>query len=65
MYLRKGKTGKFWGCSGYPECTKTLPYGKTKPCPECGNPLVKRKGIRGDFWGCSNYPNCKYTENIK
>ena len=28
---RKGKTGFFWGCSGYPECKTTVPDKKGKP----------------------------------
>lgn len=28
---RKGKTGFFWGCSGYPECKTTRPDNKGKP----------------------------------
>jgi hypothetical protein len=31
MRLKKGKTGNFWGCSGYPECRETKSY---TPPPE-------------------------------
>lgn len=71
----KGKTGYFWGCSGYPECKVSLPDVNGKPgersafravpsdfpCPECGKPLVKRNGRNGPFWGCSGYPECSTT----
>jgi len=47
MRRRKGKFGEFWGCTGYPECRKTVPVegagaeGKTakrkaKPVPGAG-----------------------------
>jgi DNA topoisomerase-1 len=52
---RSGKTGAFWGCSGYPDCTTTLPDADGKPgeraaratpapasahvCTDCGKPL--------------------------
>ena len=52
----KGKDGFFWGCTGYPDCSITLPDaagkpGKPKPkpqasefaCPKCGKPLIRRK----------------------
>ncbi len=28
---RKGKNGWFWGCTGYPECTTTLPDARGRP----------------------------------
>ena len=76
---KKGASGKFWGCSGYPDCTTTLPddHGKpgtqapspkpdaNHPCPECHKPMVTRKGSNGPFWGCSGYPACKHTQPIK
>lgn len=69
MYLRTGANGKFYGCSGYPDCRKTLPYidpnEKTKICPECGKPMRLRTGAKGKFWGCSGYPDCKHTEPEK
>lgn len=54
MFLRKG-TKPFFGCSGYPECSTTLPAVGGKPgkkvvreiadvpCPKCGKELVRRK----------------------
>ena len=56
LFRKKGATGFFWGCSGYPDCSTTLPDtagkpGKPKPkpeasgfkCPDCGKPLIRRK----------------------
>ena len=66
----KGGSGFFWGCTGYPDCSETLPDAKGQPgvrkevrlsehaCPACGKPLVHRqkKGKTGyDFWGCSGF----------
>jgi DNA topoisomerase-3 len=55
---RKGKTGFFWGCRNYPECTVTLPDNKGKPgkersktestgqsCPECEQGILLRRTI--------------------
>ncbi len=54
LFRRKGGKGVFWGCSGYPDCSTTLPDacgkpGKRQPrqvaevpCPECGKELVRR-----------------------
>lgn len=75
---KKGTRGKFWGCSGYPDCNTTLPDDNGKPgiqapspkadanhpCPECHKPMVTRKGSNGPFWGCSGYPTCKHTQPV-
>src|SRR5262249_35003569 len=65
------KKGKFFGCSGYPECTyikrrdekepRPAPVPTEHMCPECGKPMVQRMGKRGPFLGCSGYPDCKTT----
>jgi len=76
-----GKSGHFWGCTGHPDCSVTLPDeagkpGQRKPlelsafaCPKCGKPLVHRvkKGKGGyDFWGCSGFRDgCKASYDNK
>lgn len=69
---RKGKFGKFLGCSDYPNCRYTLDLGPASEdvsgdsiCPECGGILRERKGKFGKFLGCSNYPDCRFTRKIK
>lgn len=75
----EGRT--FWGCSGRPTCTVTLPDEDGKPghrspqettnfaCGECGKPLAHRvkTGKDGyDFWGCTGYrEGCKQTYENK
>ncbi|MGR5298463.1 DNA topoisomerase III [Vibrio mediterranei] len=58
---RTGKYGKFWSCTGYPECDKAYPDKQGKPdftprvkpvvsqhqCPTCSKGLVRRKASRG------------------
>jgi len=66
----KGKRGFFWGCTGYPDCSATLPDERGKPgerkpqtvsdfaCVKCGRPLAHRvkRGKGGyDFWGCTGF----------
>jgi DNA topoisomerase-1 len=68
------KFGKFFGCSGHPECKYikrgdgSAPREKPKPtehvCPNCGRPMVQRMSRRGPFLGCSGYPDCKTTMNL-
>ncbi len=70
---RFSRFGKFFGCSGHPEC-KYIKKGERaqkeppKPteylCPTCGKPMVQRMGKRGPFLGCSGYPECKTTMNF-
>lgn len=80
LRLRPGKKGKFWACSGYPDCKNTFPDNKGTPdfnkalqpqsdanhqCPKCNNPLRLRNAKYGEFWGCSEFPKCSYTaDNI-
>jgi DNA topoisomerase-1 len=72
---RFSKRGKFFGCSGYPDCDYIKRPGQTgdEPraapkitdivCPTCGKPMVEREGASGVFLGCSGYPDCKTTMN--
>ena len=72
---RFSKRGKFYGCSGYPDCNFIKRPGVTgdepRPepklteivCPKCGKPMVERNGKSGTFLGCSGYPECKVTMN--
>jgi DNA topoisomerase-1 len=74
LVIRFSKSGKFLGCSGYPECRYTKPTngenGREAPvptehaCPNCGRPMLQRMGKRGPFLGCSGYPECKTTMNF-
>jgi len=72
LIIRWGRTGRFIGCTGYPECTYTSAFGKEKEiieklqqqykdavCEACGSKMVVRKGRGGYFLGCSSYPKCK------
>jgi DNA topoisomerase-1 len=72
---RYSKFGKFFGCSGYPECNYIKKKGEDKEtreppkptehkCPECGKHMIQRMGRRGPFLGCSGYPDCKTTMNF-
>lgn len=72
MALRIGKKGKFWGCTGYPECSTIQEDSRGKPapihaCPDCGKPLRKLKAKTGErkgsaFWACTGYKEgCKFT----
>lgn len=75
LSIRLGRTGRFIGCTGYPECSYTRSVEKTgdepaeeetidRTCPNDNAPLVIKHGRFGKFIGCSNYPGCKYIEPI-
>ena len=73
----RSKTGFFWGCSGYPTCSTSLPDMKGVPgeykapvraevaCPACNRSLAHRfKAGKGgyDFWSCTGFrEGCKET----
>jgi DNA topoisomerase-1 len=69
VVIRKGRYGKFKGCSNYPKCKWTSPLKskgrRGKPtdetCPQCGGDVVIRKGKYGPFRACSNYPECTWS----
>ena len=73
MVIKMGRFGKFFACTGYPECKSTKQIGTDgekaegpeeldEKCPDCKKPLVKRHGRFGEFTGCSGYPDCKYIK---
>jgi DNA topoisomerase-1 len=63
LVFRRGRYGKFIGCSGWPKCRymASIPLpGVT--CPECGGPVVEKRTRRGrKFYGCANYPQCEWA----
>lgn len=64
MTLKRGKFGKFWGCSDYPECKAILPVSTGTACPikGCNGALTEKTSRRGKvFYSCSNYPQCKFA----
>ncbi|MDO8511981.1 MAG: type I DNA topoisomerase [bacterium] len=76
VILRLGRNGKFYGCSGYPDCKYTAPSSEQeksemetaptgKICPDCNKDLVLKRGRFGAFLGCAGYPECKHTERIE
>ncbi|MFH1827516.1 MAG: type I DNA topoisomerase [bacterium] len=66
LSIRYSKYGKFYACTGYPDCKHTESiknYVKNKKCSNCNGGVVikySKKGLR--FYGCENFPKCKYTE---
>jgi DNA topoisomerase-1 len=57
LLFRRGRYGKFIGCSGWPECRHSQPIPLPGvSCPECGGPIHEKRTRRGRrFWGCANY----------
>lgn len=63
MVIKRGRFGKFIGCSGYPECKniKKIINKTGAKCPKCGGDVISRKSKRGRiFYGCSEYPKCDF-----
>ena len=65
MLIKEGRYGKYYACSGYPECRNNQPLEKPKDtgiaCPACGKgSFLEKKSRRGKiFYSCSTYPKCK------
>ncbi|HWQ25637.1 MAG TPA: type I DNA topoisomerase [Chlorobaculum sp.] len=73
MIIKWTTSGKFLGCSCYPDCKniKSIATSKTKPketgikCPVCGEGrMLLRNGRLGPFLACSNYPKCNTLLNL-
>jgi DNA topoisomerase-1 len=74
---RLGRSGRFIGCTGYPECDYTRNVNgeentsnepevvEGRKCPKCESDLWVRTGKYGKFIGCSSYPKCKHIESIE
>jgi DNA topoisomerase-1 len=79
LVIKHSRNGRFYGCSGFPDCRFTKSYideatqpkidqgnelVKDRKCPKCGGELKVARGKFGPFIGCSNYPECRYMERI-
>lgn len=77
MVIKWGRFGRFFACSGYPECKNTKEPDKTdgskvatvfeaiaEHCENCQKPMVMKRGRFGSFLACSGYPECKTTRAI-
>ena len=73
---RLGRSGRFIGCTAYPECDYTRNINgeeasnepevvADRKCPKCGSDLWVRTGKYGKFIGCSSYPKCKHIESLE
>lgn len=74
---RLGRSGRFIGCTAYPECDYTRNIDgeesessepevvEGRQCPKCESDLWVRTGRYGKFIGCSSYPKCKHIESLE
>lgn len=78
LVIKLGRNGRFFGCSGYPDCKFTRAFStendeahkeemqivEGRQCPKCEAALVIKEGRYGKFIGCSKYPECKFIESL-
>ncbi len=75
LVLKLGKFGKFFACSGYPECKYIRKLEKEKgeavepvyseeKCDKCGSLMLIRDGRYGKYLACSGYPACKNIQPL-
>ena len=68
LVVRTGRFGKFFACSGFPDCkhTEGMEQITDVKCPEDGGDIVVRRTKRGKtFYGCKNWPGCKFASWTK
>ncbi|AXY25574.1 DNA topoisomerase I [Suicoccus acidiformans] len=65
MVIKIGRYGKFYACSGFPDCRHTEAIVKKigVTCPTCGKgEVVERKSKKNRiFYGCDRYPECDFA----
>ena len=75
LVVKLGKFGKFFACSGYPECKYIRKLDKEKgeaaepvfseeKCEKCGSPMLIKDGRYGKYLACSGYPGCKNIQPL-
>jgi DNA topoisomerase-1 len=75
LVVKLGKFGKFFACSGYPECKYIRKLEKEKgevaepvyseeKCDKCGSLMLIRDGRYGKYLACSGYPGCKNIQPL-
>ena len=61
LVIKRGRYGRYVGCSNYPDCRHTESLGTDIACPKtgCEGEIVERTSRKGKlFFGCSKYPDC-------
>lgn len=66
MVEKLGKFGRFYACTGFPECKHAESLQAQKlgiKCPKCRTgELIQKKTKRGKiFYGCNTYPACNFA----
>jgi DNA topoisomerase I len=75
LVVKLGKFGRFYACSGYPECKYIRPLEKDgkvaeepvlsdEKCDKCGAPMLIKDGRYGKYLACSAYPACKNIQPL-
>jgi DNA topoisomerase-1 len=75
LVVKLGKFGRFYACSGYPECKYIRPLEKEgkeqeepvfsdEKCDKCGSQMLIKQGRYGKYLACSSYPSCKNIQPL-
>ena len=64
LIFKKGKFGRFIGCTQYPTCRFTRAISTGVVCPKCSEgQLIEKRSKRGKvFYSCSRYPKCDHAQ---
>ncbi|MCC6622673.1 MAG: type I DNA topoisomerase [Deltaproteobacteria bacterium] len=60
---KRGKFGRFIGCTNYPECRFTRAISTGVTCPQCKEGILQEKQSKKGklFYGCNRFPTCDYA----
>ena len=65
MVIKIGRYGKFYACSGFPDCrhTEAIVNKIGVKCPTCkeGDVIERKSKKNRIFYGCNRYPECEFV----
>jgi DNA topoisomerase-1 len=64
LVIKRGRYGRYVGCSNYPDCRHTESLGTDIACPKtgCEGEIVEKTSRKGKLlFGCGRYPDCDYA----
>ena len=65
MVIKIGRYGKFYACSGFPDCrhTEAIVNKIGVKCPTCkeGDVIERKSKKNRIFFGCNRYPECEFV----
>jgi len=63
LFAEAARAGEIVASEPPAPAVESLHAGPTKPCPDCGRPLLLKEDRFGKYWFCSGHPECRHSES--